>query len=200
MFRLPLSSTHRDPAAGSPGPGRGPDHPGRGLHPRAHPLALTLLTGLLALLAAVLLSACAAPPAPGSDRATLLRERGTPTAMHALPGGGQRLEFASGPFGRETWMVDLDAQGRVLAARQVLTDAELAAVQAAPELQADALLRWIGTPAERRAGGVAGGQVWSWRYATNDCLWFQASVADDGRVGGRSFAIDPHCDAGNDRL
>jgi hypothetical protein len=90
--------------------------------------------------------------------------------------------------------VDVDATGRVLAARQVLTEAELSAVMARTDLDAAALLRWIGRPAERRPGGRMGGELWSWRYLTNDCLWFQSSIAADGRVTGSGFAIDPACD------
>jgi hypothetical protein len=37
-----------------------------------------------------------------------------------MPDGTQRLEFARGPFGRHTYMVDLDAQGRVANVEQVL--------------------------------------------------------------------------------
>jgi hypothetical protein len=87
----------------------------------------------------------------------------------------------------------------VAAARQVLGEAEFLQVQSAQGLTRDELLRWLGTPGERRHGGRPGGQVWSWRYPTNDCLWFQASVADDGRVAGTSYGIDPRCDGPNDR-
>ena len=129
----------------------------------------------------------------------MLQRWGPPTARHALQDGGQRLEYATGPYGRTTWMVDLDAAGRVTQARQVLGEAEFLAVQSAVDLRRDGLLRWLGTPGERRPGGWAGGEVWSWRYPTNDCLWFQSSVADDGRITGSGYAIDPRCDAPNDR-
>ena len=95
-------------------------------------------------------------------------------------------------------MVDLDAQQRVTRSRQVLNENEFLAVQSATALQRDGLLRWLGTPGERRHGGRAGGEVWSWRYPTNDCLWFQASVAEDGRVTGAAYGIDPRCDVASD--
>ena len=120
-------------------------------------------------------------------------------ARYALQGGGERLEYATGPYGRMTWMIDLDAAGRVMAARQVLGEAEFLQVQSAVGLQRADLLRWLGTPGQRRHGGRPGGEVWSWRYPTNDCLWFQASVADDGAVTGASYGIDPVCDGPSDR-
>ncbi len=155
---------------------------------------LTLLTG------ALLLGGCAVqPPLPGTAQDDVLRSWGAPTARYTLALGDQRLEYASGPYGRTTWMVDIDKTGHVTLVRQVLGEAEFLQVQSAPELRRDGLLRWLGTPGERRRGGWAGGEVWSWRYPTNDCLWFQSSVADDGRVTGSAYAIDPSCDPPRDR-
>lgn len=153
--------------------------------------------GLIA--AALAMGACAPlPPVPGMSSTELLQAWGAPTARYALEDGSKRLEYASGPYGRTTWMVDVDPSGRVKQARQVLNEAEFLAVQSATALRREGLLRWLGTPGERRHGGWAGGEVWSWRYPTNDCLWFQASVADDGRVTGAAYGIDPRCDAASD--
>ena len=162
---------------------------------------VTALT-LQATAAAWLLSACAAaPPASGTPASALSGRFTTPTARYALPDGAARLEFATGPYGRETWMVDLDAAGRVLQSLQVLNEAQFADVQQAlartPSVTRAQLLRWIGTPGEQRSGGRQGGEVWSWRYPTNDCLWFQVSVTDDGGVRGGAYAIDPRCDMGS---
>ena len=161
-------------------------------------LAQCLLVSLAALL-----TACATPPhAPGTAREDVLRSWGQPTARYALPEGAERLEYATGPFGRTTWMIDVDATGRVRQARQVLNEAEFLQVQVragSAEMTREELLRWIGTPGQRRGGGWAGGEVWSWRYPTNDCLWFQASVADSGRVTGAAFGTDPVCDAPSSR-
>lgn len=155
------------------------------------------------VLLVALLTACATPPpAPGTPREAVLQAWGQPTARYALPEGVERLEYATGPFGRTTWMIDLDATGRVRQARQVLNEAEFLQVQigaGSGEMTRDELLRWIGTPGERRHGGWAGGEVWSWRYPTNDCLWFRASVADSGRVTSAAFGTDPVCDAPSSR-
>ena len=153
---------------------------------------------LPASLATVLVAACASPlPGPDTPQAEVLRVWGPPSARYALQPVGQRLEYASGPFGRTTWMIDLADDGRVAQARQVLTEAEFLRLQSAPALSGDAVLRWIGTPGERR-GARGGGQTWSWRYPTNDCLWFQVSLDAGGQVLGSAFGIDPVCDAPND--
>lgn len=159
-----------------------------------------LLAAALLLTAAGLLGGCALRPlAAGAPAEELTRAWGQPTARYTRPEGGQRLEYATGPYGRTTWMVDLDRGGRIVASRQVLVEAEFERVQAATELRREELLRWLGTPGERRPGGWPGGEVWSWRYPTNDCLWFQSSVADDGRVTGSAYGIDPRCDAAHHR-
>lgn len=156
-------------------------------------------SALLPLAFAALLQACALPQAqPGDSADAVRRSRGEPTATYPLPAGGQRLEYASGPFGRSTWMIDVDTAGRVLQSRQVLSEAELMAVQQAAPMDAAALKQWIGTPGERRHGGRQGGEVWSWRYPTNDCLWFQVSVNAAGSAQNGAFAIDPRCDGPTD--
>jgi hypothetical protein len=148
--------------------------------------------------AAALVGCAVAPPRPGATHDELRQAWGQPTASYALADGGQRLEYATGPYGRTTWMVDLGRDGRVVQARQVLGEAEFLRVQSAPDLRRDDLLRWLGTPGERRSGGRAGGEVWSWRYPTNDCLWFESSVAEDGRVTGSAYSVDPRCDGPSD--
>ena len=145
----------------------------------------------------VLCAACATPPAVNAPVSEVLKAWGRPTATYPLQPAGQRLEYASGPFGRTTWMVDVDAAGRVAQVRQVLTEAEFFKLQSAQALTRDEALRWIGTPAERR-GARGGGETWSWRYPTNDCLWFQMSLDAQGLVQGSGFFVDPVCDAPTD--
>lgn len=88
----------------------------------------------LTLLAAVLLVACASPfngfnVQPGTPRDAVIASMGRPTAVVPLPSGGQRLQYSLQPFGQYAWMVDLDAAGKVLRARQVLTDADFNRIQ-----------------------------------------------------------------------
>lgn len=91
----------------------------------------------------------------------------------------------------------------VAAAGPVRAEAAFAAFQIddarAGGLPAAEVLRRLGPPTQRRPGGWAGGEIWSWRYATNDCLWFQVSISRDGRSTGGAFGPDPACDAPNDR-
>jgi len=153
---------------------------------------------LAGLVAAALLGGCAPPVvSTGEPRDAVLSRWGAPTARYAMSGGAERLEYAGGPFGRTTWMIDLDAAGRVTASTQVLNEAHFAEFQGrAPGLSRAQLLRALGTPGEVKHAGLRGGELWSWRYPTNDCLWFQVELdtaADQVRSAG--YGIDPRCDA-----
>jgi hypothetical protein len=155
----------------------------------------------IAAAAAMLAAGCSAlPPAPtGQPLADVLKTLGPPTARHALPEGVERLEYATGPYGRATWMVDLDGTGRVLRSMQVLNEANFAGfAERVAGMPREAVLRELGTPGERSRVRHPAGETWSWRYPTNDCLWFQVSMGDDGKAVSAGYNIDPRCDAPSD--
>jgi hypothetical protein len=154
---------------------------------------------VLSMLTAGLLVACAGFGAAslklGLSEAEVTALMGTPNARHNLAGGSTRLEFARGPQGRQTWMVDLNSSGRVQGWHQALEEPRLHAFQAqAPGRSVAELQRTLGRPAERRPAGLAGGQLWSYRFETNECLWFQVTVADEQLVRDAGFGTDPQCD------
>jgi hypothetical protein len=162
----------------------------------APPPNRNVLLGATVAAALLLLTGCAGfVPTPGQHEAELLRGLGPATGRYELPEGGMRLEFATGPYGRSTWMADIDRSGRVVRARQVLNEAEFAAFQQrAPGLTRDELLRNLGRPGNKRQLGWLGGEVWSWRYPTNDCLWFQVTIGPDDRVRDSGYGPDPLCE------
>ena len=116
-----------------------------------------------------------------------------PTGEYALPGGGTRLEYAQGGFGRQTYMLDFDATGRLVATEQVLTDANFAAIT--PGLaEADVRMR-LGRPAHVFTVPWQRLHVWNYRWFGGDCVWFQVSISDaQQRVTEAGTGIDPACD------
>src|SRR5262245_24637780 len=93
--------------------------------------------------AATLLAACAGPAPPkdlpvGAPEADVLKLMGQPTGRYSLANGGERMEYARGPYGRETFMIDLDAQRRVVQWDQVLDRSYFETVS--PGMKADDLL------------------------------------------------------------
>ena len=146
--------------------------------------------------AAVVLGACAGygptDVAPGQTEADVVRSMGLPTGRYPLPGGASRLEYARGPYGRQTYMVDLDPTGRVLGWQQVLTQQNF--LRVLPGMSRGELLLLLGRPGEVFAVPWQKSEVWNYRYATNDCLWFQVTVTLDGVVKDSGHGVDRRCD------
>ncbi|TFZ02017.1 hypothetical protein [Ramlibacter humi] len=86
---------------------------------------------IAAVLAAASVAACAVNPfadvVPGTPRQDVIARLGQPTRVVPIV-GGERLQYSYQPFGRATWMVDLDGAGRVVSARQVLNSREFARI------------------------------------------------------------------------
>jgi hypothetical protein len=67
---------------------------------------------------------------PGMGEAEVAALIGRPTGHYLGPNAQTRVEFATGPYGRVTWMVDLDASGKVIDAPvQVLNEAYFSWIQ-----------------------------------------------------------------------
>lgn len=133
--------------------------------------------------------AATVPVGSSVDAAT--RALGQPTGEYALPSGGKRLEFARGPFGKHTWMLDFDAGGALRSTSQVLTEVNFNAVRAG--MGRDELLRTIGRPSEASTVPRSRETVWSYRYESPFCQWFQVGLDASGKVTGSNYGPDPMC-------
>ena len=124
---------------------------------------------IAALLGAVVLVAgCAHPSlmvnvAPGTPREEVIAKAGPPIGVWPLPGGGQRLQYTLQPMGYYAYMVDLDAAGRVVMARQVMTPREFLRIEDNVWTVQD-IQREFGPPA--RIDGVANwkGPIYTYRW------------------------------------
>ncbi len=150
----------------------------------------------LAAAAAGLLAGCVLPHpgriTAGMGEGEVVALMGPPTSRYAMAGGATRLEFARGPAGRETWMVDLDNAGRVTGAEQVLDSWHF--LEVAAGTPREALLRALGRPGWVQ-GEHGGKETWYWRYPTNSCLVAAATLSPQGLVvGGVSQMPDPACE------
>ena len=156
----------------------------------------TLSARLAAGLLAALLSACASygPGAfsAGTPAATVVQAMGPPTGEHPLPSGGRRLEFARGPFGRHTYMLDFDAGDLLVRAEQVLTELHFNAIRAG--MTAAVVRSRIGTPAKIWPIARQRQIVWSYRYDSPFCQWFMVGMSPQGQVMDTSYGPDPLCD------
>lgn len=120
----------------------------------ALPLSLALLTG------------CATPDRdtrlqPGTSReADVVALYGAPGRVWPLSDGGRTLEYAGQPMGRHTWMVTLDAQGRLVGVTDALSPASRARVQ--PGMTPEQVSRQLGRERSRVYFRNSGEDVWDW--------------------------------------
>ncbi len=158
------------------------------------------LIGLLA--AAVVLAGCATLAPGGLPPGTPIGQARAapfgPTGEYALAGGGTRLEFAQGSLGKQTYMLDFDRSGRLVASQQVLTELNLATIT--PGMTADEVRARFGRPARVFGINHPRGQVWNYRFDGGDCVWYQVTIADGSQqVVDAGIGTDPICDGPNDR-
>ena len=121
-----------------------------------------------------------------------------PTGEYPLPGGGTRLEFARGAHGKQTYMLDFDAGGSLVASEQVLTEQNFATI--VPGLLAKEVRMRLGRPAEVFNVPWQRLQVWNYRYYPGDCVWYQISISEVGRVTESNYGTDPACGAPASRV
>jgi len=148
----------------------------------------------MSCLMALLLAACATPgPADlkaGASADEIKAQMGTPVATYTLPNGGKRLEFSG--RGAMTYMLDVDASGRLVSWAQVLTEANFRNI--VPDMTREQVLMTLGRPSDIAPGGRQGGQVWSYHFRNTQCQWFQVSIGADGRTSsGGAQAMLPAC-------
>lgn len=120
-----------------------------------------------------------------------------PTGEYPLPGGGTRLEFARGSFGRQTYMLDFDTAGHLVTSQQVLTEANFATI--APGLTAQEVRMRLGRPAHVFYVGWQKLSVWNYRFWPGDCVLYQVSISDAGRVTESNYGTDLACGGPNRR-
>jgi hypothetical protein len=123
----------------------------------------------------VLVSGCAGSPfasyefAPGTPRQQVIERMGPPHRVVPIA-GGERLQYSMQPVGHFAWMVDVDAAGKVIRSRQVLTENDFHRIEIGKWTRAD-VEREFGRPAW--IDGVA-----SWRGPIMTYRWRDLQRSD----------------------
>lgn len=117
---------------------------------------------------AALLFGCAGNPfngynvAPGTPREAVVARMGPPQRVVRVA-TGERFQYSLQPFGHHAWMVDLDAGGKVIQARQVLTEGDFHRIEPG---------KWTRDDVEREFGRPAWiDGVSSWNGAVMTYRW-----------------------------
>jgi hypothetical protein len=153
--------------------------------------------------AAMLLAGCASTMnawdvAPGTPREQMMARTGQPTAVVPLPNGGQRLQYSMMPFGHDVFMVDVDATGKVVRSRNVMTQAEFQRIEPGTWTRDD-VLREFGRPAKIDSVASWQGPVWTYRWKqVNEPMFYWVYFDPQGVVRRAHPGIE-HVNAPNDR-
>lgn len=143
------------------------------------------------VLGAVWLVGCALVPIqPGATRAEAFAKYGTPSAEVDLP-AGTRLQYSYLPAGQSAWMVDLDASGRVVNAKEALTLNEFSKIGLGRWTRAD-VQREFGRPAtvNRVASWPGDVMVYRWLDATTPMLfWVYLDAGNVVQRTGQGFEL-----------
>ncbi len=133
---------------------------------------------------ALLLSACAGmsrtAPLPGDPKDVVLAKFGQPTGVYPTA-SGEVLEYATGPFGQQTWMARLGPDGRLVQFEQVLTGEKFATLKIGVAGKQE-VLHALGRPAEQSYLTLSDLEVWSYRYKESG-VWNSMMHAHFDRAG-----------------
>ena len=130
-------------------------------------------TFLSLVFAMLLLAACAfSPPRPGMTQDEVIAHYGKPSRVLPLA-AGTRLQYSAQPAGQGALMVDLDAAGKVVSVRQMMTLAELSKIQPLLWTRED-VEREFGRPAsiDRVASWSGDIMTYRWRDAVQDMYFW----------------------------
>ena len=120
------------------------------------------LMGSLVAVAALVTGCANQALAPGMSRDEVVSRLGTPTRVVPLA-GGERFQYSRQPYGRTTTMVDLDAAGRVVRARQVLNLTDFNRIEI-DRWSRDDIAREFGPPASVDHVGSWRGDIWNYYW------------------------------------
>jgi hypothetical protein len=160
------------------------------------------LRTVAALAVALVVTGCATPTQlpTGATRSEVIASLGTPQARHALPDGGERLEYSGDGLQQEAWMVDLGADGRVMSVRQVHTLEEFSRIKPGVDTQ-DTVRRSLGAPWQVARYRLSGLTAWSYPHMEHNAWYSLMTILfdDNGVVQRVENGPDPRFLGGRDR-
>lgn len=127
----------------------------------------------------------------GRSRDDIISRLGSPDPEASAPAEEDRLDFPRGPMGKETYFVYFDKNGNAVRFLQALTEDRFALIHEG--MSSEEVVRLIGR--SRNTFGLARerGFVWSYRYQSPFCQWFQIEFSKEGVVRSTGFGKPPEC-------
>lgn len=124
-----------------------------------------------------------------SSEADVRSKWGAPAAVYDNTDGSRTLEYPRQPMGQVNYMMEIGADGKLKAMRQVLKAEQFAKVT--PGLDKAQVRRLIGKPANMQTFELKKEEVWEWRWLDNVVpKLFLVTFAADGKVASTSVSDD----------
>lgn len=126
----------------------------------------------------------------GNSREQVIAALGQPT-NDLQTSQGSVLMYSRGPFGKHTYFAYFSKDGRATYFEQVLSEKNFNRIQ--PGMHRDEVIFTIGEAKDRFGLARERGYVWSYRYVTPHCFWFQIEFSNDNVVRATGYAKPPEC-------
>ena len=157
---------------------------------------LTLrLAGLITAMTTALLAGCQTyGPSErfiGLSREQVIAQMGNPYPAPPDLSQAQRLDFPRGPFGKHTYSLQFDADGKVISYKQLLTEENFR--QITPGMDVSEVIERIGMSRDQFGLARNRGYVWNFRYITPLCQWFQIEFTAENKVRSTGYGMPPEC-------
>ena len=162
------------------------------VHPRLIDRIVRTLRSLLLGWVVVLTGCAVIPIQNGMERDAVIARMGVPTRVVVLA-SGTRLQYSGQPANQETWMVDLDPQGRVVQMRQVLQTLEFARIEVGIWTRAD-MLREFGPPASIDRVASWPHDILTYRWRGSEDMFYWVYLDDQQRVQRTEQGVEYHED------
>lgn len=144
--------------------------------------------------AALLISACAGYDPNdrliGSSRDQVVEVLGAPS-MERSSAEGYVMMYPRGPFGKHTYFVYLNEDGKVMRWAQVLNEKNFDRIK--PGMHRDEVIMIIGEAKDTFGLARDRGYVWNYRYITPHCFWFQIEFTREDVVRSTGYGKPTEC-------
>ncbi len=127
----------------------------------------------------------------GLSREQVIAQMGNPYPAPPDLSQAQRLDFPRGPFGKHTYSLQFDADGKVISYKQLLTEENFR--QITPGMDVSEVIERIGISRDQFGLARNRGYVWNFRYITPLCQWFQIEFTAENKVRSTGYGMPPEC-------
>lgn len=143
-----------------------------------------------------MLSGCATSYSPSADLLgktppEVIARLGEPYPRPQSLAGIRRLEFPRGPYGRHTYFVYFNEEGKAERYAQVLEEKNFDRIRLGMD-QAE-VIDLIGVARDNFSLARDRGYVWNYRYISPFCRWFQIEFTPEGKVRSTGYGRPPEC-------